>query len=185
MDSSTQEKEDALSSLKKLAETRTAYYEAGYAIHELAMRAKDIYSSDKASNEDKRLLLSYVFVETALQDSKITPNYTLAFDFLSEWMPRVNPVFAQTKNLARSEVSSKPLRHPHGTTELSVGESSEPRNNFRTSENPHPIKRFKDSHPKSRDLLAWQDRIRTLGWGEIWPYPEVSLKQLRQMLAVV
>ncbi len=154
MDGSTQEKEDALSSLKSLAETRTAYYEAGFAIHELAMKAKDIYSSKKASNEDKRLLLSYVFENNILQDGKITPNYTLAFDFLSEWMPKVNPVFAQTKNPAQSEVFSKNIGHSHETTkEISVDGSSEPRNNFRTSKNPYPIKRFKDSNLKSRDLL--------------------------------
>ena len=157
IDGSTQEKEDALDSLKTLAETRTAYYEAGYAIHELAMKAKDIYSSPKATNDDKRLLLSYVFLNNTLQDSKITPNYTLAFDFLLNWMPRVNPIFAQTKNLALSEVSSETLRHPHGITENSIeipaSESSEPRNNFRTSENPRPISRFEDSDLKSRDLL--------------------------------
>ena len=166
IDSSTQEKEDALSSLKGLTEARTAYYEAGIAIHELAIRAKDIYQSDKASNEDKRLLLSYVFSNNVLEDGKITPNYTLAFDFLSEWMPKVNPVFAQTKNLARGEASSKSSGHSHETarssfskdvsvktSEVLVGRSSEPRNNFRTSENLRPISRSGASAPKSRDLL--------------------------------
>lgn len=157
MEGSTQEKEDALSSLKTLSQTRTAYYEAGYAIHELAMKAKDIYSSEKATNEDKRLLLSYVFSKNILEDSKITPNYTLAFDFLSEWMPKVNPVFAQTKNLAQGKVFSNikvKTGHSHETAkEISADGSSEPRNNFRTSENPYPISRFKNFDPKSRDLL--------------------------------
>ncbi len=166
IDGSTQEKEDALSSLKRLTETRTAYYEAGFAIHELAMKSKEIYQSDKATNEDKRLLLSYVFSNNILEDGKITPNYTLAFDFLSAWMPKVNRVFAQTKNLAQGEVFSKTLRHSHETakasfstdvsvktSEVFVGRSSEPRNNFRTSENLRPISRFGASDPKSRDLL--------------------------------
>ncbi len=136
IDSSTQEKEDALSSLKSLTKARTAYYEAGYAIHELAMKARDIYSSEKATIEDKRLLLSYVFAGNSLQDGKITPNYTLAFDFLSNWIPRVNLIFAQTKNSTLSEVSSLLAE-----------------NNFRTVENSHSIKRFKVSSPQLRDLL--------------------------------
>lgn len=130
MDGSTQEKEDALSSLKSLAETRTAYYEAGYAIHELAMKAKDIYSGKKADNDDKRMLLSYVFINSALQDSKITPNYTLAFDFLLKWMPIVNPIFAQIED-----------------------ESLKPQNNFRTAKNPRSIKQFSTSSPQLHDLL--------------------------------
>ena len=103
IDDSTQEKEDALNSLHGLAETRTAYYAAGFAIHELAIKAKEIYSSNKASNEDKRLLLSYMFTNSNLQDSKITPNYTLAFNFLSKWIPKVNKSFERQKALNQSE----------------------------------------------------------------------------------
>lgn len=100
IDSSSQEKEDALSSLKGLTKERTAYYEAGIAIHELATRAKEIYQSESASNEDKRLLLSYVFAGNVLEDGKITPNYTLAYDFLSKWVPKLNKNFEPSKNVA-------------------------------------------------------------------------------------
>ena len=75
-------------------------------------------------------------------------------------------MFVQTKNLAQGEAFSKFSGHSHETTrpsfsadvsvktsEVSVGKSSEPRNNFRTSENLRPISRFKASKPKSRDLL--------------------------------
>ena len=171
IDDFTHEKEDALESLQKLSEARTAYYEAGYAVHELAMKAKEIYLSKKATVDDKRLLLSHLFVDHSLQDSKLTPNYTLAFDFLSEWMPKVNLAVAQTKNLAQGEVSSKPLRQPHGTARTSLstdatvtasevlvdGLAELRKNYFRTSENPYPISRFGVSDPKSRDLLRRQD----------------------------
>lgn len=90
---STQEKEDAISSLSKLTEDRTAYYEAGYSIHELALRAQDIYKSPKATLEDKRLLLSYVFLNLTLNAGIVRENYTLAFEFLLKWMPKVNSTF--------------------------------------------------------------------------------------------
>ncbi len=90
---STKEKNDAIDALAKLSESRTAYYEAGYAIHELAMKAKDIYESPRAEVEDKRLLLSYIFSNLSLNAEKINPKYTFAFEFLAEWMPRLNEIF--------------------------------------------------------------------------------------------
>ncbi len=99
----TKEKEEAIEALSKLSQSRTAYYEAGYAIHELALKAKDIYESPKAKTEDKRLLLSYIFLNLALNTDKITPNYTLAFEFLSEWMPKLNDTFEPSKNRLNKE----------------------------------------------------------------------------------
>jgi site-specific DNA recombinase len=97
---STKEKEEAIYALHQLSQSRTSYYEAGYAIHELALNAKNIYLSDKASPEDKRILLSCVFSNLALKADKIKANYTFAFDFLAEWMPRVNKIFEPAKNLS-------------------------------------------------------------------------------------
>jgi site-specific DNA recombinase len=90
---STTEKNEALDALQKLSKSRTAYYEAGYAIHELALHATEIYQSENALTEDKRLLLSYVFSNLTLSTDKITPNYTLAFEFLNVWIPRINRSF--------------------------------------------------------------------------------------------
>ncbi|MCH8902891.1 MAG: hypothetical protein IIA45_03130 [Bacteroidetes bacterium] len=69
------------------------YYETGYLIHELAAKAKIIYQSTNAHVEDKRLLLSYIFSNLTLQAGKITPRYTLGFEFLHNWMPRLNEDF--------------------------------------------------------------------------------------------
>lgn len=108
---STKEKEDAIQGLGKLSQSRTAYYEAGYAIHELALKAIEIYNSPKAETEDKRLLLSYVFSNLELNADKISPNYTLAFEFLQEWMPTLNRTF-ELKELrstkAKRDVSVSP-----------------------------------------------------------------------------
>jgi hypothetical protein len=97
---STEEKKDALSALEKLTDARQAYYEAGYAIHELAMHAEAIYHSPKAVVEEQRLLLSYAFLNMTLNAHKITPNYTLGFQFLNEWMPVVNKIFKPAENAA-------------------------------------------------------------------------------------
>lgn len=97
---STAEKKDAIEALEKLTDARQAYYEAGYAIHELAMHAEAIYRSPKAVTEEQRLLLSYAFSNLTLNASKITPNYTLGFQFLQEWMPMVNKIFKPAENVA-------------------------------------------------------------------------------------
>jgi DNA invertase Pin-like site-specific DNA recombinase len=70
---STDQKRDALKALETLTDARQAYYEAGYAIHELAMHAEAIYHSPKAVTEDQRLLLSYAFSNLSLNASKIKP----------------------------------------------------------------------------------------------------------------
>ena len=97
---SSDAKREAIVSLEKLTDSRQAYYEAGYSIHELAMRAEAIYRSQRAVTEDQRLLLSYAFSNLALKAHKITPEYTLAFQFMREWMPVVNKIFKPAENPA-------------------------------------------------------------------------------------
>ena len=95
----TKEKEDAAEALKKLNEGNTKYYLAGFALHELAMNASKIYSSKKATIEDKRLLMSKIFSNLYLNSSEIKPDYTLAFEFLKKWVPVVNSTFEQLENV--------------------------------------------------------------------------------------
>jgi len=54
------------------------------------IQGNKIYSSDKVSVEDKRMLLSYIFSNITLNDDIVAPKYTFAFNFLSEWMPKAN-----------------------------------------------------------------------------------------------
>lgn len=98
MKDTTKEKEEAIEALGKLSESRTAYYEAGYAIHELALQATKIYQSPISKTEDKRMLLSYIFSNLTLNERKIGANYTLAFEFLAEWMPKLNRSFELLEN---------------------------------------------------------------------------------------
>ena len=94
----TKEKEDALDGLKRLDEGNTKYFMAGIAVHELAARVADIYQSKNATVEEKRLLLSKIFSNLSLNADGIRPNYTLAFEFLCEWMPKLNGIFEPAKN---------------------------------------------------------------------------------------
>ncbi|MCX6766832.1 MAG: recombinase family protein [Candidatus Moranbacteria bacterium] len=111
MKDTAKEKEAAIEELKKLSKSRTAYYEAGFAIHELALKAKAVYESPKAKQDDKRLLLSYAFSNLALKADKISPNYTLAFEFMAEWMPKLNRTFELEEisiNKAKKGISASP-----------------------------------------------------------------------------
>lgn len=150
MKDTTKEKEDTIEELNKLNKSRTAYYEAGYAIHELALKAKSIYESPKAKTEDKRLLLSYVFSNLELNENRISPNYTLAFEFLAEWMPKMNKIFEPTQKATKSGLLCDPAVTESGN---SVLESLEPQIYFRTSRNPDFQARFASSSGKSRLLL--------------------------------
>lgn len=141
---------DAEDALKRLNNGNMEYYRAGYAIHELASRAADIYRSPKATIDDKRLLLSKVFSNLSLDAHDIKPNYSLAFQFLREWMPKLNETFEPTQKAAKGgSLRGVPVKKP---TSRFV-ESSEPRNHFRTSENPYSTVRFDPLHLKSGSLL--------------------------------
>ena len=94
---SIKEKETMMDLLEKLSKGRAKYYQAGYAIHELALRANDIYKSTKTSIEDKRLLLSLIFSNLSLNTTKISTNYTFGFEFLAKWLPTLNNNFEPAK----------------------------------------------------------------------------------------
>jgi DNA invertase Pin-like site-specific DNA recombinase len=94
-----EEKEMLLHSLQKLEADNTQYYKVGFAIHELALLAKNIYLSEKASVEERRLLLSYAFSNVTILRGEIKVEYTKPFNFLAEWMPQVNKVLELEKTL--------------------------------------------------------------------------------------
>jgi site-specific DNA recombinase len=95
-----EEKDTLLTSLKKLEGDNTQYYKVGFAIHELALLARDIYESGVTSVEERRLLLSYAFSNITILRGEITVEYTKPFNFLAEWMPQVNEVLELDKNVA-------------------------------------------------------------------------------------
>lgn len=107
------EEEVIAESLKKLNLDNTGYYKVGIAIHELATKAARVYSSEKASVEERRLLLAYAFSNISVLRGEIKPEYTKAFGFLTEWMPRVNTVLELEKEgLDKEQESTFVLSHP-------------------------------------------------------------------------
>lgn len=110
-------------------------------------------------NRGPRLLLSYIFDSHTLKDTRVIPNFTYAFEFLMNWMPKVNKIFEPMKNPAKSEafrdVSVK-------TSDKTLVESLEPQKHFRTSKNPYPKPRFAYSTAESQLLLRIVDNVRTI-----------------------
>ena len=106
--SMTADKEDALRETKKLEDDSSHYYRAGIAIHELALRAKEIYLSKHALTEDRRMLLSYAFTGMSLKGGELDVEYTPGFEFLAKWMPVLNTEFEPQKTVAnkRQEAAS-------------------------------------------------------------------------------
>ncbi|MGD0576671.1 MAG: recombinase family protein [Candidatus Staskawiczbacteria bacterium] len=94
---SDREKKDATESLDKLGQSKEKYYQAGYAIHELALNAVGLYKSDKATTDQKRLMLSIIFSNFDLNDKNVRENYTFGFEFIAKWMNKVNSTFELDK----------------------------------------------------------------------------------------
>ena len=122
MEDSKKEKAALVEALNALGADQTAYYDAGFAIHELAANARAIYESPKATIEEKRLLLSHVFSNIELKQGTSTPNYTYAFEFLSEWVPKLNESFELEESQSRQGYSVP--SHPVSLTLLREQDSN-------------------------------------------------------------
>jgi len=103
------EEEVLLSNLKKLKSDKSEYYKTGIAIHELALRSADIYKSKKATIDERRELLAYAFNSISLIKGVATVEFTPAFAFMQQWMPRVNKTFEPVEKVAESIISSVSL----------------------------------------------------------------------------
>lgn len=100
LEAMTVDKEEASREMTKLEEDSSHYYRAGFAIHELALQAKEIYDSSKALTEDRRMLLSFAFKSMSLKDGKLNVEYTPGFEFLAKWVPVLNAEFEPQKTVA-------------------------------------------------------------------------------------
>lgn len=96
-DSCLQEKEDISLEIQRLEKDNSHYHRTGMLIHELALRAREIYLSPKAETEDRRMLLSYAFTSLTLKNGELSVEYTPAFEFLAKWVPSINTTFEQQK----------------------------------------------------------------------------------------
>ncbi|MDP1994360.1 MAG: hypothetical protein Q8K40_03845, partial [Ignavibacteria bacterium] len=74
------------------------YKELRIAIHRLAFYASEIYQ--KATVDDKRILLSQIFTNLLQNGYEINPKYTLAAEYLAIWMPKLNQDYELDKMLS-------------------------------------------------------------------------------------
>lgn len=154
----SQEKEEIVSSLKKHDTANTKYYELGANVIDLARRAKEIYSSERRKQEEKRILLNLLFSSLRLNGEELAISYSKAFGMLNTYAVLWNKKFEPTQKATESGLLCGVAVT---TPDISLMELSEPRNNIRTSEK-SPVKaRFGDFYPKSRPLLSIVDKIRT------------------------
>lgn len=107
------QKEEAVNEIEKLNKGNKQYYEVGYSIHELAYKAMEIYKNPKVNDEDRRLLLSYAFSKITLKNREVTPTYTLGFEFLANWVPKLNLILEPENILTnKRQKSTFVLSHP-------------------------------------------------------------------------
>ena len=87
----SKKKKEILEEMGKLEKRVDNYYEIGMEIHELAFTALEKYHSTKATFDDKRTLVNRIFRDLELNSDKtLNVKYTPAFEFLSEWIPKLN-----------------------------------------------------------------------------------------------
>lgn len=134
------------SALEKVVSRGDDYQELSLIIHDLAFKAKEIYT--KATVDEKRLLFSQLFTNFTQNGYEIKPNYNLACEYLLEWMPKLNESYELQKSLS-----------------------------LKSS--------FVQNDPNIKALLAWKDTLRATNWNEMFPFPTVSLYQIKQLLTIV
>ncbi len=86
----TKQKKQLLKKMNNSEDNSEQYYHVGIEILDLAYNAKDLYYSPNATNEDKRVLLQRIFTDLKLDGKKLKANFTPAYQFLSEYMPKLN-----------------------------------------------------------------------------------------------
>ncbi|MGB9726699.1 MAG: recombinase family protein [Minisyncoccia bacterium] len=94
----SEEKEAILGAIQKHSQASNKYFELGINIYELSQKAKEIYQ--KATQEEKRQLMSLVFNNLLLNEGKLSFSYTKPFEILSEAIKITNS--SKVLNLAKS-----------------------------------------------------------------------------------
>ena len=126
--------EDLQRAINDLENNNTAYYQAGFAIHELATNAEKVYRSKNASREQKRLFLSYAVSNVSVLKGVTEVEYSPTFAFLAEWMPKVNESIELSVNPENNPVIKGDV---HSFVTGSTKEEEVLKSNSRTQENPY------------------------------------------------
>lgn len=82
--------------LNRVVSQTDEYQQLRLVVHELAFKSQQIY--EKANNDEKRLLFSQLFTNFKQNRYEISPYFTLACDYLLEWVPKLNDCYEQQKS---------------------------------------------------------------------------------------
>jgi DNA invertase Pin-like site-specific DNA recombinase len=146
------EKEEIESAIKRHEKANLKYYELGLNLYELSQKAKEIYL--KAKLEEKRQLIKLVFKELFLKGNNLIFTYTKPFELLSKAISETNSSNIEIS----SQFSAKKFE---------------------------PLKMNSKTGVKSPVCPVWRrvwNDFRTLKWIEEIDYPEIIIKQVKQLL---
>jgi hypothetical protein len=104
--------------------------------------------------EERRMLLAYAFSNVTLLRGVETPEYTPAFAFMMEWMPKVNKSLEPAEKIAESIISSGSLSSV--AFEMARMKNST-KKEIRTAKNGSITEPFNASQPELITLLPGQD----------------------------
>ena len=127
----------------KISDKSDEFLQLQLIIHELAFKSMKIY--EQGNPDEKRLLFSQLFTNLIQDGLKIKTEYTLAAQYLVNWVPKLNKYYERHKNYIKQ-------RKTGGLA------------------------------PASPIELAWRESLRTIKWEDVFPYPSVSILQIKQLL---
>ncbi len=87
----TKEKEEIVVAMERHSNAQTKYFELGISILELSQKAKEIYQ--KATIDEKRMLLSLVFSDLRLNEGKLKAVFSKPFEILANSVVKTNKIF--------------------------------------------------------------------------------------------
>ena len=92
------EEETALEdTLVRASDKSDEYQQLRVIIHELAYKSNAIW--EKATTDERRLELSEIFTNLTQDGLKLKPKYTLAAEYLANWMPKLNKDYELKKSV--------------------------------------------------------------------------------------
>ncbi len=101
------EEEVLESALVKVTSQSDEYQDLRLMIHELAFKSKEIYQ--KATVDEKKILMSQLFTNFTQDGYEVRPNYNLACEYLLEWTPKLNESYEQQKTLSKQGLNAQTM----------------------------------------------------------------------------
>ena len=102
----TNEKNEVLQTMKRQNTASDKYYELGATICELGQRAREIYTNEKRTRDERRAIMRQIFSNITLNTDKISVVYTPAYQTLADYLKLWNDKFELAKKPVNKRQSS-------------------------------------------------------------------------------